>query len=177
MIKSFSDFVNEDAGYMFDRLIMDKKRWLSFSKISFDNAVEDEEIEPAMEDYYLKKYMEASGSAWKKITDYLGDDTPVYLELYASTEWLTDMNRQQQWQGVNDLLKTIESMVSSGEFSGVDVLDMAETEPAWIPVLTELDGERIVVLIENPEADQYYGGGYALVPRKMVEQYIRPQLN
>ncbi len=177
MIKGFSEWINESTDDQFGSLIMDKDRWVRDTRTSFENALDDEDIEESMEDYYWNKYRDASESAWQKITSWLGDDTPIYLELYTPPEWITSRTKDQRWVGIQNLMKKIEKIHDNREFSGEKVTDMLTTEPSWIPILTELSGERIVILAENSELDQLFGGAYALVPRRVAREYLAPHFN
>lgn len=178
-IKGFGDFVNEDANNIYSSLIMDEARWLKDSRASFENAMEDDEIEPSLEEYHWNKYKEASLAAWHKITKWIDDSTPVFLELNVNS-MLPDRSRHQRFHGIENLVKELELMLEKTDsFSQwIEVTDMLETEPALIPVLTLLRGEKLALMVENPDPDfQMYGTAYAIVPKRMIDNYVAPGIN
>ena len=177
-VKAFDQFINENISSIFNRLIIDKEKWLNYSRVNFENQLDDGEIDESMEDYYWDKFKEASLSTWDKITDYLKDDTPVYLELFMPPAWITSRIEQQRWKSIQDLMSQLEELVSNGKIRGTEIQDMRDTEPEWIPILTQLNSEKVVLLIENSEDGQFLSGqAYAIVSTKLVSSYARTQLN
>jgi len=100
------------------------------------------------------------------------------LELFMPSDWITTRIDQQRWQSIQAVITRIEELVTSGNIQGIKVNDMLETEPEWIPILTTLDGDSIVLLIENAEEDRFLSGqAYALIPRDLAIKYVSTQLN